>query len=482
MAFEIDIFALLRYILKRIWLPILCAIIGFGGMYYRAEYMMPNTYTASSTIYVYNGNPNLVNYQYTNTGELSTAVMLADTYAVVIRSNKVMDAVAERLDKDLEPSYIASTISMGSVNKTGVVRVECTTTDAQLSMDICNAVVDIAPTEIIRVVGAGSVEVIDYADLPLFPNSHQSMRNGAIGALVGVVLACGILFVFFILDRSVKNSKEITDAYPNLPLLSTIPKQGNKDESSAYVIDKDSPSQLLASYGKLRMNLSFSMVDKSKIIVVSSAIPGENKSTVSANLAVAFAMDGKRVLLIDADLRKPRQAKLFQLHDVKKGLTDMLLEGVERYDYICRDVRPNLDILPAGTVPPNPAELLNSEEMRSFLKNFEYEYDLIILDTPPINVVTDALLFSNMNVGLLFVIRCNYSDHREIKKALSSAEYINMNMLGTVMTFATRASDGYYGYRYYHYKHYYGHYYGSYDKDKGDKRDKRDAASEGKSK
>lgn len=471
---QIDIFAVIRYILKHIWLPILCAIIGFGGMYCRAQYMMPDTYTTYATLYVTSGNPNLVNYQYTSSGDLNTAVQLADTYSVVIRSNKVMDAVAERLDVNLPSSYIASTISMGTVNKTGVVRVICTTQDPQLSMDICNAVVDIAPTEIIRVVGAGNVEVVDYAELPLLPNSHQAGKNGMTGALAGFVLACGVLFLLFMLDRSVKNSKEITDSYPSIPLLSTIPKQGKKDENAFYIISKDSPSQLLASYAKLRMNLSFSMVDKAKIVVVSSAIPGENKSTVSANLAVAYAMDGKRVLLIDADLRKPRQAKQFELKDVKKGLTDMLLEGMERFDYIQRDVRPNLDVLTAGTLPPNPAELLNSREMRSLLAHFEYVYDIIFLDTPPINVVTDSLLFSDMNVGMLFVVRSNYSDHREIKKALNAAEYTNMKMLGSVMTFATRESDGYYGYRYYHYKHYYGHYYGSYDKDKNDHKDERD--------
>lgn len=449
--------ALIRYILKRIWVPILCAAIGFGGMYYRAEYMTSDAYTANATMYVYNGNPNLVNYQYTNASELSTAVMLVDTYAVVVRSNKVMDAVAERLDVDLPSSYIASTINMASVNQTGVVRVSCTTPDAQLSMDICNAVVDIAPTEIIRVVGAGSVEVVDYADLPLYPNSHQSLSKGITGALVGGVLACGVLFLLFILDRKVKTSKELTDTY-SLPILSTIPKQPDKDQSRDYVIDEKSPSQLLASYGRLRMNLYFSMHGKTKIIIVSSAIPRENKSTVSASLAVSFAMEGRRVLLIDADLRKPTQSKLFELRESRGGLTDMLAEGDGYRDRVRRNVRPNLDVLQAGTVPPNPAELLNSAEMRGLLARFEEEYDLIFLDTPPINVVTDALLFSDLNVGMLYVVRCNFSDHREIKKALSAAEYTGMSMLGMVMTCATRASDGHYGYGYYHYKHYYGDY------------------------
>lgn len=183
MTMKIDLVRLTRYLLKRIWLPILCALIGFGGMYYRSAYMMPDTYTAFATMYVFNGNPNAINYQYTTATDINTSVMLVDTYAVVIRSNKVMEAVAEQLDQSILPQYIASTLSMSSVGETGVMQIACTTPDPQLSMDICNAVVSIAPAEIIRVVNAGSAEVIDYAELPLEPNNRQPMPRGRRSAM-----------------------------------------------------------------------------------------------------------------------------------------------------------------------------------------------------------------------------------------------------------------------------------------------------------
>ena len=159
-AFNIDLLKLLKYILKRIWLVILCAAIGFGGMYWWVAYRQVDTYASSGTMYVYNGNPNLVNYQYVSAGDLNSAVQLLDTYLVVVKSNKVMDSVTERLAQDypaITSDYIRGTLTMGSVSETGVLKVTCETRDAQMSADICNAVLDVIPSELIRVVGAGSV-------------------------------------------------------------------------------------------------------------------------------------------------------------------------------------------------------------------------------------------------------------------------------------------------------------------------------------
>lgn len=461
MTMKIDLVRLLQYVLKRIWLPILCAMIGFGAMYYRSEYNAVDTYTASSTLYVSNGNPNAVNYQYTTISDINTSVMLVDTYAVVIRSNKVMDAVAERLGQDIMPEYIASTLSMSSVGETGVMRVSCTTPDPQLSMDICNAVVSIAPAEIVRVVNAGSAEVIDYAELPLAPNRRNTLKNGVIGFLAGGVLGAGILLILFLMNRKLADAKDWTDNY-TLPVLSTIPKQPQKEIKAEYLLNDHYSSNILAAYGKLRMNLFFAMHGEMKTILISSAVPAESKSTLSANLAISFALDGKKVLLIDGDMRKQTQNELFQLDLSRGGLSDLLVKATDKPGQIWEEVRPNLDVLLAGTVPPNPSEMLNSGEMRAFLREMEEKYDLILIDTPPMNIVSDALVLADTGVGMLLVVRCGYSDHREIKKALEAAEFSKINMLGVAVTNARLGSEGYHGK--YYYKRYYSHYYSDYDK------------------
>ena len=456
MTYQIDFLKLIKYILKRIWIVILCAAIGFGAMYYKAAYRTTDTYTAKGTMYVYNGNPNLVNYQYTTMSDISTAVALVDTYSVIIKSNRVMDVVRESLlPRQLTNTQIASTLTMGSVEDTGVMRVSCTTTDPELSMDICNAVLDVAPSEIIRVIGAGSAERIDYAELPTSPNGKGTLTKGMTGGLIGAVLAAGVLFLLFIMNRKISDNKDLTDNY-KIPLLSCIPRQHEKEKRNGYLINERSNSELLSAYGKLRMNLFFAMRDKTKVILVSSAVPGESKSTVASNLAVSFAMDNKHVLLIDGDMRKPTQAEIFELSEPEGGLSDLLVPNGDKKGVINSDVRKNLDVLTAGTIPPNPSELLNSTEMRDLLTAASQQYDVIILDLPPINIVSDALVLSDTGAGMLFVTRCGYSDHREVRKALESAEMTGTNLLGLVLTRANKTSDGYYRYGYY--KKYYGYY------------------------
>ena len=455
MGIQIDFMRLFRYMLKRLWLPILCAVIGFAGMYTYYDRRTVDTYTASATMYVSNGNPNAINYQYTTTGDISTAVKLVDTYGVVVKSNKVLDAVAERLPGNISSSYLAGTLSMSSVSDTGVMRISCTTTDPQLSMDICNAVADIAPAEIIRVVSAGSAEVIDYATLPKAPNDRQVMKKGLTGALAGAVVGAGVLFLFFILNRKLADEKDWSENYEPT-LLASIPKQPKRATKAEYLIGEHTASNVLAAYGKLRMNTLFSLRDECRLLIVSSSVPGESKSILAANLAISFAMDGKQVLLIDGDMRKPTQSDLFKLDMKDGGLTDMLVPASGKPGHLFADIRPNLDVLPAGTVPPNPTELLGSSEMKELLEDAAQRYDLIILDTPPINVVPDALTLANESAAMLFVTRVNYSDHREIRKALSAAELSGMHVVGTAMTCANRTSQGYYNYRYY--KRYYGYY------------------------
>lgn len=462
MTVKIDLLKLCKYILRRAWILLICAVIGFGGMYYKAVFMQRDMYTANATMYVYNGNPNVVNYQYTNTTDLNTAVMLVDTYKVVIRSNKVLNSVAERLGNGIPVEYISRSLSFGSVSDTGVMTISSTTPDPQLSMDICNAVADIAPAEILRVVSAGNVQVVDYAELPEEPNSKGGLKNGLIGALAGIVLSGGILVLLFLLNRKLSDSKELTENY-TLPLLSVIGKVSKEEEKNHFLISEEADMRRLSEYTKLRINLKSAMKGKIKTVLISSAVPGECKSTVSANLAISCAMTGKKILLIDADMRKPSQSKIFNVSRRLPGFSDMLTEDEMLQDTLIKNVRDNLDFLPAGAIPHNPSELLDSEKMRNLLKTLQLvcEYDLILIDLPPINVVPDALILSHADAAMLFVTRGDYSDHREIRKALLAAEFAEIDILGMVMTCATRHNDDSYSYHY-------SHYYSSYEQNNND--------------
>lgn len=446
---SIDLLKLLKYVLKRIWLPVIIAVIGFGFLYYRAVSNKVDMYAASGTMYIYNGNPNVINYQYTNSSDLNSAVQLLDTYMVVVKSNKVMDAVADRLCSTypgITAGMISGTLSMGSVSQTGVMRVTCTTTNPQMSADICNAVLDVAPAEIIRVVSAGSIQIIDYAEPPLRPLATSPLRQGIIGGLGGGVAGVGILLLLFLLNSKITDQKDLEDAY-TVPVIARIKREKKEeDDPAAYLLSDSSHFEKQECYAKLRMNLFYTLVGKeSRVVEITSAISGEGKSTIAASLAVSCARGGKKLLLIDADLRRACQKSIFGYEGEHLGLTDVLVGSCDFTEAVIKTDHEQLDLLLAGSIPPNPAEMLASNDMKMLIERLNVVYDLVLIDVPPINIVSDPLVLSEQTAGCLFVVRQNYSNHREIKHALISAEMTGMNVLGFVFYGEKiREASGYY--------------------------------------
>ena len=473
---RIDLLKLLKFVLKHCWLVILCAAIGAGMMYYRTE-QRPDMYTASGTMYVVNANPNMVNYGYTNTTDLSSAVQLIDTYSVVVKSERVMSTVLDTeldvLDEfgkatgekfllsqkypELNTGLISATISMGSVNQTGMVRVSCTTNQPEKSRDICNAVLMNAPKAIVDVVGAGKAELVDAATLPLFPNSRGSMRQGIMGAIIGGGLAAALLLLICLLNQKVSSAKDLTASYTP-PVLSSIrrSRRGSKDPD-AYLLSKASEMELIESYAKLRINLMYTLSGKKNHVVeVTSAVSGEGKSTIAANLAISCAMSGKRVLLIDADMRRACQQDVFHYEADLPGLSNVLAGNCGWADTVVPGGQELLSVMPAGQIPPNPSELLESDAMRQLLKEVDQAYDLVLLDVPPINIVADPLTLSADVAGSVFVVRQGFSTHKEIRKALISAEMTGMDILGFVYYGENQLQDTISGYK--NYKNYYQKY------------------------
>ena len=461
---QIDLMKLALYVLKRIWLVILCAAIGFAGMYWQASRRAVDTYTASGTMYMVNGNPNLVNYQYATTGDLYAAAQLIETYSVVVKSESVMGKVAERLLKTnpdyqaLPLSYLAGTISMSSVQDTGVVRISVTTTDAQRSLDICRAVMEEAPAAIKSVVHVGDIEIVDSPNLPTAPNPQNIRRRALTGALAGGVLAAAVLALLFLLNRKITDVKDLTDSYEPPVLASIKRKKKEVEGADAFLLSDKSPMEAFESYAKLRMNLLYTLVGKpNNVVIVTSAIAGEGKSTITSNLAISVAMSGKKVMLIDADMRRACQRDIFRYSRKLPGLSNVLAGNCSWRDSIVVSKRGDMDIMPAGQLPPNPAELLDSPQMKQLLKELSQHYDLILLDAPPINIVSDPLVLSSEVAGCLFVVRQFFSDHREISHALRSAEMTGMNVLGFVFYGEKLSQSSYYSRKYYH------GYYHKYD-------------------
>ena len=470
---SIDLARLAVYILKRCWLVIICAVIGFGFLYWNAS-KAPDTYTASGTMFVTNNNPNLVNYGYTSTSDISSAVQLVNIYSEVVKSETVMQRVLEYV---IEPAgengneddvllsqkypgistdFIRSVISMNSVHETPMVRVACTTLDPYLSTDICNSVLQVAPSAIKDVVAAGEAKAQDYATVPMLANNRSDKKQGLIGALAGAIAACALLTLLFLMNHQVEKPEEITDNYTP-PILSYIRRaKGDEKDAGAFLLSDKSDMDTVESYAKLRMNLLYTMSEKMRrTVLVTSAISGEGKSTIAANLAVSLAMSGKKILLADADMRRACLSEIFYYDPNSPGLSDILIGNTKPKQAIVSTVWDNLDIMPAGSMPSNPCELLESPAMGNLLQELEEQYDLVLMDVPPINIVSDPLALSGQCAGTLFVIRQEFSDHREIRKALVSAEMTGLEVLGFVFYGEKLRQGKYYskrsqrGYQYY---------------------------------
>ena len=218
-------------------------------------------------------------------------------------------------------------------------------------------------------------------------------------------------------------------------------------------ISDKSKFAIVESYKAARSNIMFSLsADDDKLFAVTSYSKGEGKSTVSANLAISFSKMEKRVLLIDCDLRRPNIHNVFKLEN-KAGLSNIIGKMVDYEDVIHRNVLPNLDILPSGTIPPNPSELLCSARFTELVKKLHEDYDYIIFDTPPIGVVADALLLKDLVAGFVVVLRERSTTHGDVQNILDSMKLADAKILGFVkvgcITGRKRGRKNYYYYQYY---------------------------------
>ncbi|WP_370774182.1 CpsD/CapB family tyrosine-protein kinase [Clostridium sp.] len=212
-----------------------------------------------------------------------------------------------------------------------------------------------------------------------------------------------------------------------------------------FIVEKKPKSVAAEAYRSLRTNIQYSSFDnKYQTLVVTSANPGEGKTTVAGNLALALAQGESKVLLVDCDMRRPSIHKTFKISNTY-GISDLLV-GNKKLESVAHKYNDNLTIVPSGKIPPNPAEMLGSKAMTAFLEEMKNYFDYIVLDTPPLQAVADAQVLSTKVDGSLIVVRAGVTKKDAVHNAVSIINKVNGNIIGTVLNAADNSKDKYYYY------------------------------------
>jgi polysaccharide biosynthesis transport protein len=293
---------------------------------------------------------------------------------------------------------------------------------------------------------ATNVRVIDPAEVPRGPISPNVRADMTFAFVAGLVLAIGLAFGFEYLDNRIKTPQELK-AHLGIPFLGMVPIVSVKEANP--LLDNGVPQNFSEAFKSVRTNVLFSSAEEGmRSLVVTSAGPGEGKSLVASNLAMALAQAGQRVLLIDADMRRPRVHDIFGGQQ-EPGLSNVLAGNAKTSEAIRKSSTAGLWVMPAGHIPPNPAELLGSKRYTDFVSSLGIHFDWVVLDTPPVMVVADSSIVANQSSGVVFVVRADHTSRHAVRAAVEQLEAANAHLLGSVLNSVDLVRNPYYYSAYY---------------------------------
>jgi capsular exopolysaccharide synthesis family protein len=293
-----------------------------------------------------------------------------------------------------------------------------------------------------------NVRVVDRAEVPVSPVSPRRLLAILAGLFGGGVFGIGLAFLFEYLDNRVKTPEEI-ERELGIPSLGLIPMLASATGQGNPLISGDTPANFAEAFRGLRTNILFSAADGGpRSIVVTSTGPSEGKTMVAGNVAIGLAQAGQRVLMIDADMRRPRTHELFDV-PVEPGLSNLLVGAAKPSEVVRPSGIENLWVMPAGKTPPNPAELLGSRRFADLTASLNGHFDCVIIDTPPVLAVTDAAVVAHRASGVLFIIAADVTSRQAAQTALDQLEHARARFLGAVLNRVDVERDAYYYSRYY---------------------------------
>jgi polysaccharide biosynthesis transport protein len=434
-------------VLRRRWLSVLIIALTTLALASAITLVMPRKYTATTRLFIAVTGESVTDLaQGSNFAEKQMA-----SYAEVATSPLVLAPVIAQLGLRTTPKELAESVEATVPVNTVVLEIAATDPDPTRAAQIANAVgeqlktaaSDLSPqkSDGTEPVQATTIAAAEVPDRPSFPNV---LLNLGIGLIVGLLLGLGVAMMRHVLDTKIRNENDLrilTDS----PILGVVAY--DQEVPSHPVILRDEPLAAPSeAVRRLRTNLQFiDLANRPRSIVISSSIPAEGKTTIAINLAVSLADTGARVILVDADLRRPSIAGYMGIEG-QVGLTTVLIGRADVKDVVQPFGTSSLDLLPAGQVPPNPSELLGSAAMASLLERLTASYDMVLLDSPPLLPVTDAVVLSKLAGGALLVVGADRTHRPQLQQSLDSLETAGAHLFGIVMNKIARREAAAYAY------------------------------------
>ncbi len=466
--------------MKRIVFITVCTIGGLCVSFLYSKYIIKPTYIASVQMYV-NSNDSTSS---ADLNELNYAQKVVTTYISFLQTKKFYEQVIEESNLRLSKEQLKNMTNIESINNTEIFEISVSSMNPNHSFLLVKSMEKIAPELIKSIKDTAQISIVDPPALPTSPSSPNIFKNTLIGGMITFIIAMLISLLGEVMDVNVKNQDDLLRKY-QVPILGVIPnyknnkkknvllikltsiakrlnkkidskenKKAGKSENIKENVEKDTQFIITEAYNSLRTNLKFTLRHQGcKKIVISSSLPEDGKSTITTNLGIVIGQTGSKVLLVDCDLRKGRLHNFFNIKS-SPGVTNVLSNMIDIENAIQKTTYDNLYVLPLGTIPPNPSELMASSQMEELLKKLEREYDYIIIDTPPVRVVSDALILMKAADGVLIVVREEVTSHSDITNFLSKCKYMEIKVLGFILNGISLNQEKKSKYHYYYYNNY----------------------------
>lgn len=448
---EINIRDFLNYLKKYVLVIAAVALVLIIGVFIYDKSIKKPLYTTYTTIILTKSNEAQTGTTITQ-NDILLNQKLVETYSKIIKSKLVLEQVISETGVTYTAEELSENVNVEAYENTEMLKISVTDQDPELAANIANSIAQVFSGEIAKIYQINNISVVDVAVTPEEVSNNTLKRDLLIALFVSIFGTIGVVFVVYYFDDTVKLTDNLEEEI-GMPVVAKVFKSdiGSKNNRKVELLAQKYPKSVVSeSIKTLRTNLQFSSVDEDiKTILITSSIPGEGKSFISANLAISFAQTDKRVLIVDCDMRKGRQHRIFKLSN-SKGLSNLLIDDMTNYkDYINKTSVPGVHVITRGTVPPNPSELLNSKKNADLLRVLKAKYDVIIYDGVPCNGLPDSIIMSKLVDKVLIVSSDSMTPKSVLESTKKQLESVNAPIAGDVLNNVNRKNSTYgkyYGY------------------------------------